>query len=123
MNSLAANDQKTSVASETPTDKETSNPTHTVATPQDQGGGGEKRATAAAAAMVPMTREQYEAQQSTVREVYDEETGRTRLVRGTGEIIERMVSRQDHERINQTATRGDGAGFSRTIFSKLRGMH
>jgi len=47
-------------------------------------------------AMMPMTREQHEAQQSQIREVYDEESGRYRLVRGTGEIIERIVSRSDH---------------------------
>jgi hypothetical protein len=67
--------------------------------------------------MVPMSREQYEAQQAVVREVYDEETGRMRLVRGTGEIIERIVSRSDHERINQQATRGDGSSYARHIFS------
>lgn len=72
---------------------------------------------ARAKSMVPMSREQYEAQQSVIREVYDEESGRTRLVRGTGEIIERIVSRSDHERINQQATRGDGSSYSRHIFS------
>mmetsp|Transcript_17391 Transcript_17391/g.40380 ORF Transcript_17391/g.40380 Transcript_17391/m.40380 type:complete len:275 (-) Transcript_17391:208-1032(-) len=71
--------------------------------------------------MVPMTREQYEAQQSVIREVYDPESGRMRLVRGTGEIIERIVSRQDHDHINQIATRGDGASFSRHIFRKQMG--
>jgi hypothetical protein len=40
------------------------------------------------------------AQQAVTREVYDEETGRYRLVRGTGEIVERIVSKSDHERIN-----------------------
>jgi Nuclear RNA-splicing-associated protein len=65
--------------------------------------------------MVPMTREQYEAEQSKVREVYDPETGRMRLVRGSGEIIERIVSREAHQQINQQATRGDGATFSRMI--------
>jgi hypothetical protein len=62
-----------------------------------------------------MTREQYEAEQSKVREVYDPESGRMRLVRGSGEIIERIVSRQAHQQINQQATRGDGASFSRMI--------
>jgi len=68
------------------------------------------------AVMVPMTREQYEYQQSQVREVYDEESGRYRLVRGTGEIIERIVSRADHLHINQTATRGDGSSFAKSVF-------
>jgi hypothetical protein len=70
-----------------------------------------------AATMVPMTREQYEKQQSQVREVFDEESGRYRLVRGSGEIIERIVSRSDHHAINSQATRGDGSSFARHVFS------
>jgi hypothetical protein len=66
--------------------------------------------------MVPMSREQYEAQQSQIREVYDPESGRYRLVRGTGEIIERIVSRADHAAINQQATQGDGSSFARSIY-------
>ena len=73
--------------------------------------------------MVPMSKEQYEAEQSKVREVYDEESGRYRLVRGSGEIIERIVSQSDHARINQAATRGDGASFSRSIFHASSGGH
>jgi len=65
--------------------------------------------------MIPMSREQYEAQQSIVREVYDEETGRYRLIRGSGEVIERIVSRQHHNQINKIATKSDGASFSRVI--------
>lgn len=70
--------------------------------------------------MAPMSREEYEAQQSIVREVYDPETDRCRLVRGTGEIIERIVSRSDHQLINQQATRGDGASFSRNVYQEAR---
>lgn len=66
--------------------------------------------------MTPISREEYQAQQSTIREVYDEQTGRYRLVRGTGEIIESLVSRSQHETINRQATSGDGASFSRDIF-------
>lgn len=65
--------------------------------------------------MAPMTKEEYEKQQSTIREVYDPQSGRYRLVRGTGEIIERIVSRNDHQRINQIATRNDGLSFSMNI--------
>lgn len=75
----------------------------------------EHKQQAAARRMVPMTREQYEAEQSKVREVFDPETGRLRLVRGSGEIIERIVTREAHQQINQQATRGDGASFSRMI--------
>ena len=65
-----------------------------------------------------MTRDQYKELQSQVREVYDEESGRYRLVRGTGEIIERIVSRDDHQSINQRATRGDGVSFSRYTMNR-----
>uniref|UniRef100_A0A7S3V451 ADP-ribosylation factor-like protein 6-interacting protein 4 n=1 Tax=Chaetoceros debilis TaxID=122233 RepID=A0A7S3V451_9STRA len=65
--------------------------------------------------MKPMSKDEYEALQSTIREVYDPLSGRYRLVRGTGEIIERIVSRSDHERINQIATRSDGTSFSKSI--------
>lgn len=65
--------------------------------------------------MKPMSKEEYEKLQSTISEVFDPLSGRYRLVRGTGEIIERIVSRSDHERINQIATRGDGTSFSKSI--------
>lgn len=38
-------------------------------------------------------------------QVFDEDTGRWRLVRGTGEIIERIVSRQEQQEIQQHASR------------------
>ena len=76
-----------------------------------------QEARAAALRMVPMSREQYEAKRAEIREEYEPETGRTRLVRGTGEIIERIVSRSQHSAINQTATRGDGQSFSRNAYS------
>ena len=37
--------------------------------------------------MVPMTKAVWEQQQAQIREVYDEQSGRYRLVRGSGEII------------------------------------
>jgi hypothetical protein len=70
--------------------------------------------------MVPMSREQYEAQQSQIREVYDPESGRNRLVRGTGEIIERIVSRADHAAINKQATQGDGSSFARSVYQAAK---
>jgi hypothetical protein len=70
--------------------------------------------------MAPMSREQYEAQQSQIREVYDEESGRYRLVRGTGEIMERIVSRGAHAAINQSATRGDGSSFAKSVYNAAR---
>lgn len=65
--------------------------------------------------MIPMRKEEYEAQQKIVREVYDEQSGRYRLVKGTGEIIERIVTRNDHERINKIATKGDGMSFAKSV--------
>ena len=73
--------------------------------------------------MVPMTREEYEKKQSEIREVYDPLSGRTRLVRGDGEIIERIVSRNAHQQINQQATRGDGSSFARSIFQQANNSH
>ena len=61
--------------------------------------------------MRPMTQAEWEAKQSVIRRVYDEETGRSRLVKGDGEILEEIVSRDRHLQINKLATRGDGATF------------
>jgi len=66
-----------------------------------------------------MTREEHERQQSVVREVYDLATGRHRLVRGDGEIIERIVPRRVHEQINRTATRMDGRDFQNSVRKRL----
>ncbi|XP_031564964.1 ADP-ribosylation factor-like protein 6-interacting protein 4 isoform X2 [Actinia tenebrosa] len=61
--------------------------------------------------MAPMTREEYEKQQSKIRRVYDAETGRHRLIKGDGEVIEEIVSQERHKMINKMATLGDGASF------------
>jgi hypothetical protein len=63
----------------------------------------------------PMTQQQYLEIQSQIREVIDPHTGRTRWMRGTGEIVERIVSKEEHSRLNQCATLGDGRGFARDI--------
>jgi hypothetical protein len=69
----------------------------------------------------PMTQQQYQALQSQIHEVMDPHTGRTRWMRGTGEIVERIVSKQEHANLNAAATRGDGMGFSRDVLGALRG--
>ncbi|XP_066923230.1 ADP-ribosylation factor-like protein 6-interacting protein 4 [Clytia hemisphaerica] len=51
--------------------------------------------------MVPMTKEEYEKQQSVVRRVYDPETGRNRLIKGDGEVLEEIVSKARHKEINK----------------------
>jgi hypothetical protein len=58
-----------------------------------------------------MTRDEYLAEQAVVREVIDPATNRVRLIKGSGEVIERIVSRAEHAAINSAATQGDGASF------------
>jgi hypothetical protein len=67
-----------------------------------------------------MSREEYEAQHQQVRAVVDPATGRMRMMRGTGEIIESIVSRAQHHIINQMATRGDGDSFARQVYQEGR---
>lgn len=67
-------------------------------------------------ARAPQSKEEYEARQKIIRKVVDPETGRTRLIKGDGEIIEEIVSRDRHKDINKQATAGDGRNFqNRTI--------
>jgi len=77
-------------------------------------------ASAKSKSMAPMTPEDYQKLQSTIREVVDPVDGRVRLVRGTGEILERIVSRDEHLSINAQATRGDGSWYARQMNSKQR---
>ncbi|KAF6202279.1 hypothetical protein GE061_004677, partial [Apolygus lucorum] len=69
--------------------------------------------------MAPMTKEEWDKRQSVVRRVYDETTGRHRLIKGDGEVLEEIVSRDRHKEINRLATAGDGAYFQ----SKLPQPH
>ncbi|XP_045767993.1 ADP-ribosylation factor-like protein 6-interacting protein 4 [Maniola jurtina] len=67
-------------------------------------------------AMAPMTKEEWEKRQSVVRKVHDEETGRYRLIKGDGEVLEEIVSYDRHREINRQATMADGDFFqSRTV--------
>lgn len=63
----------------------------------------------------PLTKEEYDARQSVIRKVVDPETGRTRLVRGEGEIIEEMVTKDRHKEINKQSTKGDGNAFQKKL--------
>ncbi|OWA53430.1 putative ADP-ribosylation factor-like protein 6-interacting protein 4 [Hypsibius exemplaris] len=63
----------------------------------------------------PMTKEQWEKHQTTLRKVHDPETGRTRLIRGDGEIMEEIVTRDMHIAINKSATKADGAFFETVL--------
>uniref|UniRef100_A0A8D2LLQ3 ADP-ribosylation factor-like protein 6-interacting protein 4 n=1 Tax=Varanus komodoensis TaxID=61221 RepID=A0A8D2LLQ3_VARKO len=62
-------------------------------------------------AMKPMTKEEWDARQSVIRRVVDPETGRTRLIKGDGEVLEEIVTKERHKEINKQATRGDGLSF------------
>eukprot|EP00286_Rhodomonas_abbreviata_P006037 CAMPEP_0181327820 /NCGR_PEP_ID=MMETSP1101-20121128/22330_1 /TAXON_ID=46948 /ORGANISM="Rhodomonas abbreviata, Strain Caron Lab Isolate" /LENGTH=186 /DNA_ID=CAMNT_0023436555 /DNA_START=16 /DNA_END=573 /DNA_ORIENTATION=- len=54
--------------------------------------------------MVPMSKAEADKEDSKIEEVWDEDTGRMRLIRGGGEVIERIVSASQHKRINKQAT-------------------
>jgi len=59
----------------------------------------------------PMTKEEWEKQQNQLKRVFDPDTGRMRLIKGDGEVMEEIVSREQQKKINQKATLGDGAVF------------
>ncbi|KAL7836412.1 hypothetical protein AOLI_G00276960 [Acnodon oligacanthus] len=63
----------------------------------------------------PMTKEEYEARQSVIRRVLDPATGRTRLIRGDGEVLEEIVSKERHKEINKQATKADGSAFQKRL--------
>ena len=60
----------------------------------------------------------FAAEQARVRRELDPETGRWRLIRGTGEVIEEIVSRERQAEINRAATAADGAAFSARIYGQ-----
>ena len=68
----------------------------------------------------PMTKEEYDKKQSVVKRVFDEDTGRMRLVKGDGEIIEEIVSASRQKEINKMATQSDGQSFQASLNSKLK---
>ncbi|XP_045461404.1 ADP-ribosylation factor-like protein 6-interacting protein 4 isoform X2 [Harmonia axyridis] len=68
--------------------------------------------------MAPMTKEEWDKRQSVVKRQYDPTTGRDRLIKGDGEVIEEIVSRDRHKQINQQATKGDGEFFQNQLKKK-----
>lgn len=56
----------------------------------------------------PMSKQEYEKLNSQIREVRDPKTGRVRLVRGEGEILEQIVSKEEQQKIRRLATAWDG---------------
>ncbi|KAI8388714.1 nuclear RNA-splicing-associated protein-domain-containing protein [Radiomyces spectabilis] len=69
--------------------------------------------------MVPMTKESYEKERSIIRRELDPDTGRMRLVRATGEILESVVTRDQHRAINKTATLSDGINFQARLSQQM----
>lgn len=69
--------------------------------------------------MAPMTKEEWDKKQSVVRRVYDEDTGRSRLVKGDGEILEECVSKERQMQINRDATKQDGNSFQKHLAKAL----
>ncbi|CAO3670802.1 unnamed protein product [Umbelopsis ramanniana] len=63
------------------------------------------------AAMVPQTKAEHDKEQNVVRKVVDPLTGRTRMVKGSGEIIEEVVSKDKQKDINRMATLNDGLSY------------
>ena len=52
-----------------------------------------------------MTKEEYEKKRNVIRRVVDPDTGRSRLIRGEGEVLEEIVSKDKHKEINKVSLR------------------
>ncbi|GAN04696.1 hypothetical protein MAM1_0071d04160 [Mucor ambiguus] len=69
-------------------------------------------------AMTPMTKDEYERKRSTITTEYDAQTGRMRRKRATGEILETIVTKEQHLKINQMSTWMDGLSYQRQVIKK-----
>lgn len=66
----------------------------------------------------PETPEEYQERQNRIRREIDPSTGRSRLIKGDGEILEEIVSKERHKKINKEATKGDGDYFQQNTLGK-----
>ena len=66
----------------------------------------------------PETPEEYQERQNRIRREIDPTTGRLRLIKGDGEILEEIVSKERHKVINKEATKGDGNFFQENTLGK-----
>ena len=66
-----------------------------------------------------MTYAEHQKKANEIRQVFDEDTGRIRLIRGKGEILESIVSYKQQKRINKNATYADGLSFSKAAARKM----
>ncbi|KAJ8675680.1 hypothetical protein QAD02_011466 [Eretmocerus hayati] len=71
-----------------------------------------------AKAMAPMSKKDWDKRQTVIRRIYDEASGRHRLIKGDGEVVEEIVSRDRHKQINSQATRADGEYFQSQLRKK-----
>lgn len=68
----------------------------------------------------PETPNEYEKRQKMLRREIDPVTGRTRLIRGTGEILEELVSKKRHLAINKESTIADGKYFQDNTIGRAK---
>ncbi|CAG7837176.1 unnamed protein product [Allacma fusca] len=68
----------------------------------------------------PKSQHEWEKEQSVIRKVVDDQTGRVRLIKGSGEVIESIVSKQQHKNINKAATKEDGLQFQLQLKPQLK---
>ncbi|XP_061396898.1 ADP-ribosylation factor-like protein 6-interacting protein 4 [Musca vetustissima] len=68
----------------------------------------------------PETPEEYQKRQNRIRREVDPSTGRVRLIKGDGEVLEEIVTKERHKAINREATQGDGAFFQENTLGKLK---
>nr|CAH0107423.1 unnamed protein product [Daphnia galeata] len=74
----------------------------------------------------PMTKEEYEKQQNTLKWITDPETGTKRLIRGSGEIVEEMASKERPQSIKPTPSTlfaADGNFFQPQTNMKARSTY
>ncbi|KAL7314891.1 hypothetical protein PS15m_006406 [Mucor circinelloides] len=74
--------------------------------------------TATDKAMIPMTKDEYEKKRSIITTEYDAQTGRMRRKRATGEILESIVTKEQHLKINKMSTLMDGLSYQRQVIKK-----
>ncbi|CAD5121030.1 DgyrCDS9571 [Dimorphilus gyrociliatus] len=64
--------------------------------------------------MRPMTYDEWKKKSQEIRREFDPESGRIRLIRGEGEIIEEIVSKKRQMEINRNSTLADGEFYAKT---------
>lgn len=68
----------------------------------------------------PVTPKEHQKRQSEMRRVVDPSTGRVRLIRGESEVMEEIVSKERHAKINSLATQTDGLIFQKHTIGTIK---